>query len=232
LPSFGDIKRFLHSAQADTPPTVEKTGRGKFFMGKSLGSYALYPATIKILFCVCLARARRRDSYRIRGTVLSAATGVAYMPNMEGETITNKSYQLKRNLMMKTQKLKFNRNYAGFCKAFLKPFDEDYDACRVINRFWQKYTLQEAMLNLYQVLLKGKKGDKEYPLFKEEADKFINEMVALAVAHYFYFQDGFTHEHVDIPLNKSFNGVIYPGRKGFIDELYAVFESDKVAPTT
>jgi|GEM_PF-6324107 len=133
---------------------------------------------------------------------------------------------------MKVHKLKFHHDYADFAHKFLEPFEEGYDASAVINRFWGKYTLQETMLNLYQILLKAKDCNKDYPLFREDADTFIKEMVSAIVAHYFYFQAGFTDDDVRIPVNRSFDGDVYPDRRGFVEELYAVFNFSSEESTT
>jgi TonB-dependent starch-binding outer membrane protein SusC len=58
-------RRFFRSVSVTSPSSVEMT------RGKSLASYALYLATIKSLFCVCLAHARRW------GLGTPAAIGVA-----------------------------------------------------------------------------------------------------------------------------------------------------------
>src|SRR5690606_16470730 len=57
--------------------------RNKGVALRTLKSSTIYLITLKLLFCVCLAHARQQDSYRISGTVLSAATGVA----LEGATV-------------------------------------------------------------------------------------------------------------------------------------------------
>jgi hypothetical protein len=71
LPLFGQAMRFLHSPHTYSLPSVEMTGKRKVCATKSLKSYVLYLATIKILFCVCLAHARQFSSPE-------AAQGVAY----------------------------------------------------------------------------------------------------------------------------------------------------------
>jgi thiol-disulfide isomerase/thioredoxin len=77
-PGIGCMKGFNFVESSGSPlstvyslPSVEKTRRKKFFAKKSLGSYVLYLATIKILFCVCLAHARQQ------GLGTPVATGVA-----------------------------------------------------------------------------------------------------------------------------------------------------------
>jgi len=186
-----------------------------------------------ILFCVCLAHAGQR------GVGSLAAAGVAHTLTNSNETENipesqkvNNQFLTKTNLMMKTHKLKFHCNYADFCREFVEPFHEGYDASVLINKFWEKYTLQETMLNLYQILYKTKDCNKDYPLFKEDADTFMEEIVRVIVAHYFFFLVDFTDDYVYIPINKSFDGAIYPGRKGFIEELYAVFDFGKEESTT
>ncbi|WP_257667470.1 hypothetical protein [Parapedobacter tibetensis] len=133
---------------------------------------------------------------------------------------------------MITEKLKLTQVPKEFFTKFLEPFDEGYDASKIINQFWEKYSLQEVMINVYQVLQKAKDYENDYPLFKTGLDGFIGEAVSVLVAHYFYFQWEFTEEEVDIPINKSFHGAVYPKRKGFIDELQAVFDLISREPAT
>jgi len=62
----------------------KKGGPTHLHLLKPYNSYLIATVIVaKILFCVCLAHARQQDGYRISGTVLSAATGVA----LDGATV-------------------------------------------------------------------------------------------------------------------------------------------------
>ncbi|WP_257669826.1 hypothetical protein [Parapedobacter tibetensis] len=124
---------------------------------------------------------------------------------------------------MRKERLELNEISKEFFDNFLGPFKAGYDASKVINTFWHKYTLHEAMANMYIVLQKTKENEKELPLFKADYDDFIGEAVSVIIAHYFYFHYDFDTESVDIPFGKTFRGAIYPERRGFIDELNAIF---------
>lgn len=55
---------------------------------------------------------------------------------------------------MRCDRLEFNDISKVFCDKFLEPFSSEYNPGRVLNAFWQKYTLHEAIANLYIFLRK------------------------------------------------------------------------------
>ena len=85
-------------------PVQRSLHKGEMTRGKSLASYVLYLATIKILFCVCLAHARQQglgtpvatgvafqNSYAVTGKILSATTNEP----LDGATISIQGKQAK-----------------------------------------------------------------------------------------------------------------------------------------
>jgi thiol-disulfide isomerase/thioredoxin len=133
-------KRFLRSAQAGTLPSVEKTTRKKFFTEKSLVSYVLRLATIKILFCVCLAHARQQ------GLGTPVATGVALSTNsikplQIGDSIPSALWNLPLQMIKAGQE--------GSTTVTLS----DYKGKLIILDFWATYCSSciKAMPGIHQV---------------------------------------------------------------------------------
>jgi len=123
---------------------------------------------------------------------------------------------------MRSERLKFNDISKEFVEKFLEPFKKGYNPGKVANAFWQKYTLHEAMANLYILLEKAKEHEQDLPMFKAGYDGFVGEMASAITAHYFYFVWLHT-EFIRIPVHKTFHGRVYPERQGFIDELNAIY---------
>ena len=117
---FACARRFLRSASATSPSSVEMTG------GKSLASYVLSLATIKILFCVCLAHAGQR------GVGSPAAAGVALSTDSIkslkiGDTIPNALWNLPLQMVKAGQE--------GSTTVTLN----DYKGKLIILDFWATY---------------------------------------------------------------------------------------------
>ncbi|GAA4778471.1 hypothetical protein GCM10023231_01300 [Olivibacter ginsenosidimutans] len=115
-----------------------------------------------ILFCVCLAHARQQDAYRITGTVVSAATGVALstdsiIPLKIGDTIPEALWNLPLQIVnhpegkdtitlndYRDRKLIIIDFWASYCHPCIRSIDK-FDTIR------RKYTSEQLMLLPVQV---------------------------------------------------------------------------------
>ena|SRR5690606_8021394 len=124
---------------------------------------------------------------------------------------------------MRNDRLQFNDISKEFFEKVLEPFRQGYNAGSVLNKFWQKYTLHEVMANLYILLEKAKENEQDLPMFKARYKEFVSEVVSAISGYYFYYLRQFPSENLNVPVAKTFHGEVYPGRRGFIDELDALF---------
>jgi len=98
------IKRFFDKLRMTVGGLKMTLGKLGMTRGENLGSYVLYLATIKILFCVCLVHARQQglgtpvatgvafqNSYAVTGKILSANTNEP----LDGATISIQGKQAK-----------------------------------------------------------------------------------------------------------------------------------------
>lgn len=129
----------------------------------------------------------------------------------------------KGGVTMRTKRLEPNDISKEFFEKFLEPFGDGYNPGKILNAFWRKYTLHEAMANLYVLLEKAKEHERDLPLFKAGYEGFTGEMASAITAYYFYFLRWFPTDVLSVPIGKTFHGEVYPGRKGFIDELNAIY---------
>ncbi|HWV72497.1 MAG TPA: TlpA disulfide reductase family protein [Pseudosphingobacterium sp.] len=162
---FGQIMRFLHSPRTYSLPSVEMTGKRKICVTKRLGSYVLSLATIKILFCVCLAHAGQR------GVGNPVATGVALSadsikPLQIGDTIPSALWNMPLQLVKAGQEgsttvtlndykgkliiLDFWATWCGSCIASMPKMDslqKEFNEITVLPLTYQDTQTASAFLN-------------------------------------------------------------------------------------